>query len=104
MNQKYELIADEFIENIGKKLYRIRALKNFGDVKAGDLGGYVEQEKNLSHEGDAWISGEACAHGRAQVLAHAKVSDLAEVGGDARICGNAEVFGRAQVFDRARVS
>ena len=44
--KKYEL-TDEFIELCsGKKLYRIRALVTFGVVVAGQLGGFVESEKN----------------------------------------------------------
>ena len=39
-----------------KNLYRIRALIDIGtDVKAGDLGGYVESAYNLSQYGDCWL-------------------------------------------------
>lgn len=39
------------------KLYQIEALINIPsiNVKAGDLGGYIEKEDNLSHEGNCWI-------------------------------------------------
>lgn len=40
--KKYELTA-EFIEQWGKKLFRIKALISFGSVEAGELGGYVEK-------------------------------------------------------------
>ena len=49
-----------------KKLFRIRALANFRDVESGDLGGYVEKEENLSHDGDAQVCGDAdyaCVNG-----------------------------------------
>jgi len=36
-------------------LYRIRALKDFGDVKKGDIGGYIQSKSNLSQEGNVWI-------------------------------------------------
>ena len=52
--KKYEL-TDISIDFCGVKLFRIRALKSFGDVKEGDLGGYVEKEENLSQNGDCWI-------------------------------------------------
>lgn len=39
----------------GQTLYRIQALKDFGDVKAGDLGGWVEGLYNLSQNGKSWI-------------------------------------------------
>ena len=43
---KYELLKNNFIEYKGRKLYRIRALKSFSDIKCGDIGGYVENGKN----------------------------------------------------------
>ncbi|EJF84065.1 hypothetical protein MCU_00733 [Bartonella elizabethae Re6043vi] len=39
MEKKYEL-TDETIEVDGHTLHRIRALKDFGDLKTGDLGGF----------------------------------------------------------------
>lgn len=51
--KKFELTS-EFVTNIfGTKLSRIKALVEFGNVKAGDLGGYIEKESNLDHYGDA---------------------------------------------------
>lgn len=49
---KYELTS-ESIKVKGRTLYRIRALKTFplrsyGSIKAGELGGYVQSEANLS--------------------------------------------------------
>lgn len=46
-DKKYEL-TDNTIEYNEKTLYQIKALKDFVDVKAGDLGGYIEKESNLS--------------------------------------------------------
>lgn len=54
--KKYEL-TNKTIP--GTNLRRIRALRDFGDVKAGDLGGFVESEKNLSHGGCCWVFGNA---------------------------------------------
>ncbi|MGN6746796.1 hypothetical protein, partial [Neisseria sp. P0024.S002] len=62
-NKKYELVKEDSIVVDGFILYRIRALKDFYVVKAGDLGGYVESEDNLSHEGYAWIYDEAKVYG-----------------------------------------
>lgn len=56
--KKYELTA-EFIEQWGKKLFRIKALISFGSVEAGELGGYVEKEDNLAQDGDARVYGNA---------------------------------------------
>ena len=47
MMKKYEIVKDEKIKHKGKTLYKIRALKDFDDVKKGDLGGYIEDYNNL---------------------------------------------------------
>ena len=44
MLRKYEF-TDDTIEVDGHTLYRIRSLRSFGDVKEGDIGGYIEDEK-----------------------------------------------------------
>lgn len=64
--KKYELTA-EFIEQWGKKLFRIKALISFGSVEAGELGGYVEKEDNLAQDGDAWVCDNARVYGNAWV-------------------------------------
>ena len=76
---KYEMLYDDKIEIGSHTLYRIRALKNFGTVKAGDIGGYIEKEENLSHEGTCWV------------YDNARVCENARVCGDARVCDNAYV-------------
>ena len=81
MSKKYELVVDDTIAFWGWKLFRIRALISFGSVDAGELGGYIYTEDNLSQKGDAWVSGNA------------------EVSGDAWVSGNAEVSGDAKVSD-----
>lgn len=40
-SKKYEIIEADPILVYGETLYRICALKSFGNVKRGDLGGYV---------------------------------------------------------------
>ena len=76
--KKFELVTDMSIPFLGRKLFRIRALVDFttkwgNTVKAGDLGGYVEKEDNLSHDGDAWVFGNARVSGNAWVFGNAKV-------------------------------
>ena len=72
-------------------LKRIRAVVEFGFVKVGDLGGWIEKEENLSHEGKAWVYDDAKVWGNAKVCGNAKVWGNAEVWGNAKVCGNAEV-------------
>lgn len=56
--KKYELTEETFTV-FGKTLYRIRAVRDFGSVKTGEFGGYIEKEENLSHFGNAWVYGNA---------------------------------------------
>lgn len=44
-----------------------RSGKDFEDVKAGDKGGWIEKEENLSQEDDCWVSGDACVSGYADI-------------------------------------
>ena len=60
--KKYKL-TDESIAFCGKKLYRIEALKDFADVKKGDLGGFIETDHNLSHNGNCWVYDDAVVYG-----------------------------------------
>ena len=83
--KKFELTAESKINWFGRTLYRIKACIDFtttsGDeVKAGDLGGYVEKEQNLSHDGKAWVWGNA------------------EVWGNAKVCGDASIFSTKHIF------
>ena len=100
--KKYEL-TDETIEVYGTALHRIKALKDFGNVKKGELGGYVESEHNLSQEGDCWVYGNARVYSNARVYGNAWVCGNAEVFGNAWVCGNAKVYDNAEVCGNAKV-
>ena len=127
MSKKYELLKDDYINHEGRTLYRIRALKDFGNVKAGDIGGYIQSEENLSHEEDCWIyddakvfdnaviydnaiiaryahiHGDATIRGDAIILDNAKITGHAEVYGDAIVRGNAEILDYAKVHGNALI-
>lgn len=100
--KKYELTTNTKM-CFGRKLYQIKALKDFGDVKAGDLGGYIEKEENLSQDGIAWVFDNACVYGDAEVYSNAQIHDIARVYDTARISGNAHVYGGARVYDNAEI-
>lgn len=99
---KYELTS-EVIEYKGHTLHRIKALKNFGSVKAGEFGGWIESEKNLSQDCNAWIDGEAMVFDNAKVFNNAKVFGYAKVYGNANIFCNAMVYGYVKVYGKANV-
>lgn len=95
--KKYEL-TEETVTVYGKTLYRIRAVRDFGSVKTGEFGGYIEKEENLSHFDNAWVCGDAWVFGNARVCGDAKVYGNARVYDDAWVSGNAEVFNTRHFF------
>ncbi len=108
MAKKYEL-TDETIIIGDKVLHRIKALIDIPkyNVKAGDLGGFIEKEENLSHNGNCWVSGGvcvgACVYDNALVYGDAWIYDNARVFGNARVCGDARVYDKAYICDNACV-
>ncbi|HFI0683435.1 TPA: hypothetical protein ACGO1T_001900, partial [Streptococcus suis] len=95
--KKYILLENETTTVNGSTLYRIIAIKDFGGVKIGEKGGWIEKEENLSHEGDCWVDDKAMVYGDAMVYDNAKVF------GDTWIYGNAKVYDDADVFGNARI-
>jgi hypothetical protein len=93
MTQKYEFVAGDELNVDGRFLKRIRALIAIPrhDVAVGDLGGYIESESNLSHEGDAWVGDDGHVYDDARVYGDALVY------GRALVCDNAQVYGNAQI-------
>ena len=96
--KKYEM-TDKTKVVAGVTLHRIRALVDiaaFG-IEAGDVGGWIESEINLSQDGDAWVADNARISGGARVFGGARIYD------DARIYDGAQIFGGAQIYGNARV-
>ena len=100
--KKYEL-SNITIEFNGVTLHRIKALKDFSNVKAGDLGGWVEKEDNLSQIDDAWIDENAKVYGNAQICGNVIVFDDAIIYDNAKVYGNAHICNNAKVYDNAFV-
>ncbi len=112
MEKKYELTNETLKLSSGQILHRIRALKelgNFGNIKPGELGGFIEKEENLSHEGNCWVYHDSCIYGNAKVSGNAKVFynvkifENAQVYGDAQVYGFAQIYGNSKVYDKAYI-
>ena len=58
--KKFKMIIDPDSE-----MYRIVAIINFNNVKKGEFGGLIEKERNLSHDNNAWVYGNARVYGNA---------------------------------------
>ena len=92
--KKYELTSETKVFD-GVELHRIKALKSFGRVEKGELGGWIESEKNLSQDGDAWVFDNTKVGGNATVCGDATV------GWNATVCGNATINEDANVRETA---
>jgi len=128
--RKYEFTGEKIELDDGRKLHRIRALKDFNGVKKGQLGGFIESEDCLSHERQCWVGDDAKVYGKSSISLDVRVLDNAEVycsnvSGCSMIKGSAQVadstiedsaiisddayvfgsliYGRAQVYNNARL-
>ena len=99
--RKYEFTGETKILCNGTVLHRIRALIDIDlgwrVVKAGELGGWLENETNLSHFGNCWVYGDAKVYGNARICGHA------EVWGNAEVCDYAKVYGDAEVYGDTKI-
>lgn len=115
-DKKYKIRKDLSIKFEGHTLYRIEALRNISyDVDKGDIGGFVEDEYNLSRDFDCWIYndakvfGEASIYNNAVILNNAIVKNHAIVDTNCVICGNAildgyvHIRGNVTVCDNAQI-
>ena len=100
--KKFELTTVSKM-HLGRKLFRVKALISFGNVKEGELGGYIEKEDNLSQTSFSWVYGNAMVYGDAEVYDNAVVYGVAEVYDNAKVRGNAVVRGNAKIYDNAMV-
>lgn len=117
--KKYKFIGDGYpLERIlGNRIswsddsvmvYRIQALRDFGDVKEGDLGGYLESENNLSQEGNCWVYDTSCVLKDARVYDNAIVCKKSYINNSAQVYGNSyveytAVLHNAKIFDNAKI-
>lgn len=91
LGRKYGFLA-------GTLEYREVTLRRIWRFSNGEIGGWIESEANLSHEGDCWVSDDAKVYDAARVSDDAKVSGNAQVFGNAKVSGNAQVYGDAEVY------
>ncbi len=104
MNKKYEITDITHPDH--PWLHRIRAKMDIGEsVKAGDLGGFVESESNLSFEpsDEAWLFGESICCGDAYVCVGAVLRDGAIAKDNAYVSHDATLYGSSLAEDNAIV-
>ena len=101
--KKYELVKESKTMFEGREIYRIRALKDFGDVKTGDVGGWVCSEANLSQEGKCWIYDNGKCLDDAMIFDNAKMYNNAKMFDDTEMYNNAEMHDNTAMYNSARM-
>jgi hypothetical protein len=112
---KYKLNPTRKTLSNNTPIFQIEALKDFNDVKKGDLGGFVQSEQNLSQTGNCWAYDNAWVINGGQLLDNAVaknnsfisqngivknsavITEFAEVGGKAIVGGDTIVRGEVIV-------
>ena len=102
MKQKY-VLTDESINFAGHTLYRIKAIRSFGNIEEGDLGGWIEDNSSLDHDDNCWVGGNAIVFNSGIIRGDALVTDDAVVfnaiiDGDAVVCDKAQAYGGTRMF------
>lgn len=106
---KYKL-TDRSIEYNGRILSQIVCDEQFDDIRPGDLGGWIENYRNLSQYGNAWVfpmamvMDDAVVHGDARIRDRAIIYDKANIAGKAIISDSAKIFGCAVILGNAFIS
>ena len=105
--KKYEILMDEenTIKYKGRTLYRIKALRNFGDVTKGDIGGFIQHEDNLSHDGNCWIYDDAKAmdnsamYGNSAMYHNSRMHDNTKMYDNSTLYNNSTMYGNSEMHD-----
>ncbi|VGO12411.1 hypothetical protein PDESU_00963 [Pontiella desulfatans] len=101
-NEKFTLTS-QTKEIDGVTLHRVQATSDFGDVQSGDRGGWLEETRNLSPRGRAWVADNAAVYGRARVLGNARVEGDATVCDRAKVSASAKISGKTRVYENAQI-
>ena len=112
----FELFKDDYKIINGVTVYRIKALIDFDDIKAGDLGGYIEKEENLqvyssllnpgwysyyteiNNVRASWVYDNACVYGDSYVYAGGRVKGYSIVY-NSHILDNSTIDGDSSIFN-----
>lgn len=105
--RKYELTDEtKTIEHAGKTitLHRIRALIRIDlRVVPGRIGGWVQNESNLSQTGSSFVFDDACVFGCGRVMDDARIYNDVQVFGHARVRGGSRIYDQARIYDQVVV-
>lgn len=96
MKKKYRFTGETMIFQ-GHTLQRIQYVEGIGFVRKGEVGGWIESESNLSHEGMCLVLDKAKVFGNAKVMEDAFIVGESIVKDNAQVKGNVELYGQVVV-------
>ena len=109
MEKKY-ILTNEKRKTIHspRPVYRIQAIRDFDDVKSGDLGGFVSDEYILSHEKNCWIYDNAIVCGNSSISDNAKLYNNSVVKDgslyeDVRLYDNTKIYQNTVVWGKSEI-
>lgn len=89
---KYEWTGASKKLDSGETVYQIQAIRDFGAVKAGELGGWVQGGRNLARRfGAAWVEAGSEVYGNGRVSGNAIVAQNSRIGPGVKISGDVVV-------------
>lgn len=116
MEKKYVITNERCTWGYFTNCRRIMAIRDFGNVTTGDLGGFVYSEDNLSHDGNCWIyddavaanaatvQGNASLYGKSSICDYATIKDHATLDDMAVVKGTSIISDKATIFDNANIA
>lgn len=99
--EKHFKLTEETIQWQGHTLHRIETTRDSYWAKAGELGGFVESERNL--RGEAWVADEAKVWGGAYLLGRSLARDNAQVFDKCTLMDMVRVEGNSRIYGRGTV-
>lgn len=102
MIPKYKIVQEIF-HPIYRELYRVQALRDFGNVKRGDIGGWIRDERCLAHDGLCWAGGNTIIADHAFVSENAVIDDNVIMDEESHVFGNARVTENVYMTERCFV-
>lgn len=114
---KYQILKEDYIDFRHPKskrdrivrLYRIISLREmfipgFGHINKHEIGGYIENESNLSHDGNCWVTHSAKVFDKASVNENSLIKDDAAAYGECVIDGSSVLKNHSHVYGNATVT
>ena len=103
IKKKYSLTGKTIVHD-GRILKQIIANKDFGNIKAGTIGGYIQTIGNLSQEGLCWIYPDAKVYDEAYIYGNVQIDGQACIYGKAFIMGYGLINGKTEISDNVYIN